>query len=49
MGVPYKEKEKKVFKQPVRAMNTELDVNITKKRIRNLKFEFLSLVSIIFK
>jgi hypothetical protein len=47
MVVPYKENEKKVFKQPLRAMNTE--VIMTKKRVKNLKFEFLSLVPIIFK
>lgn len=49
MGVPYKENEKKVFKQPLMAMNTELEVIMTKKRVKNLKFEFLSLVPIIFK
>jgi hypothetical protein len=49
MGVPYKENEKKVFKQPLRAMNTELEVNITKKRVQNSKFEFLSLVPKMFK
>ena len=49
MGVPYKEKEKKVFKQPLNAMNTELDVIIIKKFMKDLKFEFLSLLPIIFK